>query len=107
MERALRRRWKPSGLSMRAPPPALRAEALAIWDRAADALLRHGPFDFGDGALVSEMRARGTALLADRAAWRLPPAATLLVQRKLGGLYLMAARLGARVDLAPLLARRL
>ena len=50
--------------------------------------------------------ARGV-LVADRDAWRLPPAATLFVQRKLGGLYLMAARLGARVDLRALLARSL
>lgn len=88
-------------------PPALRREALAVFDRAAGALLRHGPYDFGDGALVAEMRERGTALVADRDAWRLPPAATLFVQRKLGGLYLMAARLGARVDLRALLARSL
>ena len=86
-------------------PQALRREALAVFERAADALLDHGPYDFGDGALVAEMRERGTALVSDREAWRLPPAATMFVQRKLGGLYLMAARLGARVDLRAVLAR--
>jgi hypothetical protein len=39
----------------------------------------------------------------DRSGWRVPPAETLWVQRKLGGLYLLCARLQARADLRALL----
>jgi hypothetical protein len=66
-------------------------------------MLHEGPFDFGRSPLLRELRERGTALALDRSAWRVPPAEALWVQRKLGGLYLLAARLGARVDLRALL----
>ncbi len=38
----------------------------------------------------------------DREFWHTPPAAALFLHRKLGGLYLLAARLKARVDVARL-----
>lgn len=88
-------------------PPAAREEALALFDRAAGVMLQEGPFDFGRSPLLREMRERGTTLALDRSAWRVPPAEALWVQRKLGGLYLLAARLGARVDLRALLGRYL
>lgn len=84
-------------------PSAAREEALALFDRAAEAMLDEGPFDFGRSPLLRELRERGTAVALDRSAWRVPPAEALWVQRKLGGLYLLAARLGARVDLRALL----
>ncbi len=87
--------------------PAAREEVLALFDTAAAALLREAPFDFGATRLVEDLRERGMALVADRSTWRAPPRGTLFVQRKLGGTYLMAARLRARVDLRVLLDRRL
>ncbi len=88
-------------------PPAHRDEALALFDITAGALLHEGPFDFAASPLLADLRERGMALATDRSTWRLPPPETLLIQRKLAGTYLMAARLGARVDLAALLRRRL
>ncbi|MBP1807397.1 ABC1 kinase family protein [Rubellimicrobium aerolatum] len=85
-------------------PPAHRAEALALFDLAAGAMLHDGPFDFGRSDLLQVLRDRGTALAQDRSAWRVPPAEAIFVQRKLGGLYLLAARLGARLDLRALVA---
>ena len=38
----------------------------------------------------------------DREFWHTPPAAALFLHRKLGGLYLLAARLKARVDVRQL-----
>jgi hypothetical protein len=64
-------------------------------------------YDFGATRLVEDLRERGMALVADRSTWRAPPRGTLFVQRKLGGTYLMAARLRARADLRALLDRRL
>jgi len=39
----------------------------------------------------------------DRAVWHIPPIDTLFIQRKLGGIYLLAARLKARVDVRAML----
>jgi predicted unusual protein kinase regulating ubiquinone biosynthesis (AarF/ABC1/UbiB family) len=91
------------GLLDERTPPVLRAEALGIFERAAGEMLGGGPFDFGGNDLLSRLRDRGTALALDRSGWRVPPAETLWVQRKLGGLYLLCARLGALVDLRALL----
>jgi predicted unusual protein kinase regulating ubiquinone biosynthesis (AarF/ABC1/UbiB family) len=87
-------------------PPALRGEALALFDMAAGEMLGDTPFDFGASDLLGRLRDRGTALALDRSGWRVPPAETLWVQRKIGGLYLLCARLGAVVDVRALLASR-
>lgn len=88
-------------------PPAHRDEVLDLFDAAAHPLLHEGPFDFGDATFVSTLRTRGLALAANRAEWRMPPAETLFVQRKLAGTYLIAARLRARVDVRALVDRYL
>jgi predicted unusual protein kinase regulating ubiquinone biosynthesis (AarF/ABC1/UbiB family) len=85
-------------------PPAVREEALALFDLAAREMLHDGAFDFAASPLLGILRDRGAALALDRSAWRVPPAETLWVQRKLGGLYLLCARLRARADLRALLA---
>lgn len=63
------------------------------------------PFDFRDSDFTDRMRRRGMEIGGERELWHLPPAETLFLQRKIGGLYLLATRLGAKVDLAAL-ARR-
>ena len=82
-------------------------EVLALFDLSAGMLLQEGAFDFGDASWIKSMRGRGLALASDRTMWRVPPAETLFVQRKLGGSYWLAARLKARVDLHALLDRYL
>ena len=62
-----------------------------------------GAFDFGAPEFVATMRERGLTIAADRAAWHTPAADLLFVQRKLGGVYLLASRLKARVDIRQLL----
>ena len=63
---------------------------------------RPGPFDFGDRRFVGALREHGTAIAADKAAWHIPPADILFVQRKISGTALLAARLEARVDVRAL-----
>ena len=60
--------------------------------------------DFADRRLSGEMQRRGMAMAEDGEFWHVPPADTLFVQRKLGGLYLLGAKLGGRVRLSDLLA---
>ena len=57
-----------------------------------------GPFDFGNRAFVDQLRGPGTIVASDREAWHVPPADMLFVQRKISGTALLAARLGAQVD---------
>ncbi len=58
-----------------------------------------GDYDFAASDLPARLRDAGLALGLDRAFWHVPPANVLFLQRKLGGLYLLAARLQARVNL--------
>ncbi len=62
-----------------------------------------GAFDFGAPEFVATMRERGLTIAADREAWHTPAADLLFIQRKLGGIYLLASRLKARVDIRQLL----
>jgi predicted unusual protein kinase regulating ubiquinone biosynthesis (AarF/ABC1/UbiB family) len=70
-------------------------------------LNKPGPFDFGDRAFVGVLRDDGMAVASDRAAWHLPPADMLFVQRKISGTALLAARLKARVDVRALVQTQL
>jgi predicted unusual protein kinase regulating ubiquinone biosynthesis (AarF/ABC1/UbiB family) len=70
---------------------------------AAMAPLRQtAPFDFGRSDLLERLRDMGLAIGNDRELSHVPPAATLFLHRKIGGMYLMAAKLRARVALRPL-----
>ena len=81
---------------------AVRAEVLDLFDLAAKALLHNGPFDFGESDLLATLHRRGMTVALDRSTWRVPPAEMIFVQRKLGGFFLLAAQLKARVDLREL-----
>ena len=75
------------------------------WARIGFAPLRQGSvFDFARRDFLAEMRDRGMALGLDRDLWHVPPPDLLFLNRKFGGLYLLATKLAARVDLAPLIA---
>jgi predicted unusual protein kinase regulating ubiquinone biosynthesis (AarF/ABC1/UbiB family) len=68
-------------------------------------MTRAGPFDFADRAFVGVLRDQGMDMAADRTTWHIPPVDTLFVQRKISGTALLAARLGARVDIRELLGK--
>jgi predicted unusual protein kinase regulating ubiquinone biosynthesis (AarF/ABC1/UbiB family) len=64
---------------------------------ALDMLSGDEPFDFGNSEIVGQMRDQGMDIAADRRNWHVPPVGTLFVQRKLGGVYLLASKLKAKV----------
>ncbi|MEM8956962.1 MAG: AarF/ABC1/UbiB kinase family protein [Pseudomonadota bacterium] len=66
-----------------------------------------GPYDFGRSTLPQDLRDAGLDLALDQSFTHIPPMDTLFVQRKLAGVFLLATRLRARVDLHGLLAARL
>ncbi len=75
---------------------------LDMMDMALEPLRHHGDFDFGATDMVKRLREVGMALGLDRDFWHIPPIDTLFLHRKLGGLYLLAARLKARVNVRQL-----
>ncbi|MEM9474174.1 MAG: AarF/ABC1/UbiB kinase family protein [Pseudomonadota bacterium] len=85
--------------------PHHRAAVLEMIWAIFDALRTPGPFDFADPALQDRLRAAGLALAEDRSFAHVPPMDVLFVQRKFAGMFLLAARLGARVDVRAIVAR--
>lgn len=71
---------------------------LDIFGQAFEPLCFDGPYDFGVSDLPRRIHETGMALGLDRDFWHVPPADVLFLHRKLGGLYLLAARLKARVN---------
>ncbi len=94
------------GVLPRDLPPG---QARVIGEMIALALpiLQAGIVDFSDPALLRQMREKGMELGLHEEFRHLPPWDALYLQRKLGGLVLLATRLGARVPLGALISRHL
>jgi predicted unusual protein kinase regulating ubiquinone biosynthesis (AarF/ABC1/UbiB family) len=66
--------------------------------------LRHrGAYDFGASDMPARMRDAGIEMGMEREFLHVPPVDTLYLQRKFAGVYLLATRLRARVDIGGLL----
>jgi predicted unusual protein kinase regulating ubiquinone biosynthesis (AarF/ABC1/UbiB family) len=85
--------------------PQQRAAVMELFMLAIEPARRSGRFDFGASDLAARIRDAGMALSFDRGYWHTPPADSVFLHRKLGGLYLLAARLRANVDVRALLER--
>jgi predicted unusual protein kinase regulating ubiquinone biosynthesis (AarF/ABC1/UbiB family) len=69
---------------------------------------RHaGAYDFGNADLTLRLRDSAYAMGFDQGYWRPPPADLIFLHRKLAGLYLLCARLRARVDVGALMEIRM
>ena len=77
----------------------------AMFATAMGPLRQDTPFDFGSSDLLARLRDMGLAIGNDRELAHVPPAATLFLHRKIGGMYLMAAKLRARVALRPMVEK--
>ncbi|WP_179381498.1 ABC1 kinase family protein [Jannaschia marina] len=84
-----------------------RAQILAIVEMVFAALRAPGPFDFAETDLPRRMQTAGEALARSGFAPPPVPMDVLYLQRKFGGMFLLAARLRARVDLHALFAAHL
>jgi predicted unusual protein kinase regulating ubiquinone biosynthesis (AarF/ABC1/UbiB family) len=79
------------------------SETIVAMARDGFAPLRlDGPFDFGTGGLAGNLKDQSQSLIGQREHFIAPPPDILLIQRKIAGMYLLAARLKARVDVAAL-----
>jgi len=82
--------------------PRHQAAVLDMFEMALAPLRTDKNFDFGATDMVQRLRKAGIALGLEREFWHIPPVDTLFLHRKLGGLYLLAARLQARVNVQQL-----
>ena len=79
-----------------------REAVLNLFALACEPLRHAGAHDFGRSDLAARIRDAGMALSTDRDLWHTPPADAIFLHRKIGGLYLLAARLKARVNMREL-----
>ena len=88
-------------------PAPLERAMLEMFEMSLEPLRHDGPFDFGASDLVTRMREAAMALSDQRDHVRLPPMDTFYLQRKFGGIYLLASRMKAQVDLRRLITPHL
>jgi predicted unusual protein kinase regulating ubiquinone biosynthesis (AarF/ABC1/UbiB family) len=84
-----------------------RSAVIDIFLMAAEPLRTKGLYDFGASDLASRIQRRGMSISSDPQAWHTPPPDVLFLHRKMAGLYLMAARIAAKVDVGALFAEAL
>lgn len=72
---------------------------------ATEPLTRDEPFDFSRSDIAEEMRIRGMELASNRDLWHVPPADTVFIQRKIAGIYMLASRLRAQIDVRALMKK--
>jgi predicted unusual protein kinase regulating ubiquinone biosynthesis (AarF/ABC1/UbiB family) len=84
-----------------------RAAVLKLFVLATEPARTGGCFDFGSSNLAVRIRDAGMALSFDQGYWHTPPADAVFLHRKLGGLFLLATRLRANIDVRAILEKHL
>lgn len=79
-----------------------REAVIDLFMQACEPLRHEGVYDFGNTNLASRIRDAGMHLSMEKDYWHTPPADALFLHRKLGGLYLLATKLRATVDVRAL-----
>ena len=64
-------------------------------------------YDFGNSDMPARMSELSESVLDYRDFWRAPPTEAVYFHRKLGGMFMLASRLGARVNVHQLIKKRL
>jgi predicted unusual protein kinase regulating ubiquinone biosynthesis (AarF/ABC1/UbiB family) len=80
-------------------PPQLETAMLELLEMSLQPMRQDVAFDFGASDLAMRMRDSGMAMAEDRAHFRIPPMDTLFLQRKFGGIYMLATKMRAQVNL--------
>ena len=84
------------------PLPHHRTALLNLFDLILSPFRQDIAFDFSDEVFATRVRDAAMALGKDGDFWHIPPVETLFLHRKFGGIYLLANRLGARVNVRQL-----
>lgn len=81
------------------------ALVLTIFKLVFEPFTHQGAYDFERAELSQRLAALGDQAYDFKRYWQTPPTDILYLHRKLGGLYLLAARVRAKVDMQALLSR--
>ncbi len=81
-------------------PRAVISDMIAL---SVGPLIQDEVFDFGRNSIATDLRDRGLEIAGNRELWHVPPPETVFLQRKLGGMYMLATRLGAQINVAQLI----
>lgn len=77
---------------------------LDLFQLATEPMRSQGDYDFAETDLVRRIHEKGMAVSSDPDAWHTPPSDILFLHRKLAGLYLIASRMRARVNLSGIIS---
>ncbi|WP_104398709.1 ABC1 kinase family protein [Vibrio penaeicida] len=79
--------------------PNQRQSIIELVKMACEPMLIDKEYDFKASGLAQRIREAGTILSMKQDYWHTPPADALFLHRKIGGIYLLAARLDAKVNI--------
>jgi len=89
-------------LAADAPPPQ-REAVIDVIQLVCEPLQHRGRYDFAASTLPARARELGYDLAFRKGLLKAPPPETMFLHRKLGGMFLLLARLGAQVDVRKLI----
>jgi len=84
-------------------PPAHIARLLDLVMRSGEVITTEGPYDFGTSRLFEQVFAQGRDMFNDKQFNHMPEPATMFLQRKFAGVFMLCRRLRAQVDLRGML----
>ena len=70
-----------------------------------EGVLQPGPFDFGTTTIPAQLMEYADQIQNFKEFWSAPPADAIFFHRKVGGMFMLASRMNARVDVHELLHR--
>ncbi|EGR1568801.1 ABC1 kinase family protein [Vibrio parahaemolyticus] len=79
--------------------PEQRMAILDLVKMACEPMLIDEAYDFKASGLAQKLREAGTILSMEQDYWHTPLADAIFLHRKIGGMYLLAARIGAKVNI--------
>lgn len=82
-----------------------RALVLKLFMLALEPLQVDAPYDFARSDIAAEMSALGEEVTDYRDFWQVPPTEAVYFHRKLGGIFMLASRLKARVNVHQLITQ--
>ncbi len=82
--------------------PEQRKAILDLVKMACEPMLVNEQYDFKASGLAQRLRDAGKILSMEQDYWHTPPAGAIFLHRKIAGMYLLAARIGAKVNIRSL-----
>jgi predicted unusual protein kinase regulating ubiquinone biosynthesis (AarF/ABC1/UbiB family) len=79
--------------------PAYLTQVLGIFKLACEPLINDENYDFASSGLAERIKEKGLLINSQQEQWHTPPIDAVFIHRKLAGLYLLAAKLKANINI--------